>query len=446
MGTELRTALDCMEREGMLPEQGALLIAAVSGGRDSMVLLDFLAELSRERGFCVAVAHFNHHLRPAADADEEFVRRQAADYGVPFYTDGTDVAALCRAEGLSTEEGARKARYAWLERLCRETGAAAVATAHHLSDQAETVLLNLVRGSGMEGLRGIAVRRGMVIRPLLMCSREELDAYAEARKLPHVEDESNEDVHFARNRLRREVMPQLREINPRAETALSRMAALLGEEDRWLTEETKRCMPEICLTETGVTVDYAAFAAMDGVLRRRGVRLLLDKLETGKKDITAAQICAAAELENGKNLMLPGNILVSVENGRFRVEQCREAPDAVLLPREGEARWGAWRFVCSVEREKKEAAENTLVFPLDKIVEPVSVGRWEKTGRLKTERGERSLKRLFADAGISVRRREELPVLYSGGRPVAAFDVAADYSLADGNGPWWVVTATEEKE
>ncbi len=430
----------------MIPREGELVLAAVSGGEDSMVLLDFLVRLGRERNFLVAAAHYNHHLRPAADAEEAFVHAWAAERDIPFYRGGSDVAALCREEGLSVEAGARKARYGWLEALCRETGAVCVATAHHLSDQAETVLLNLIRGSGAEGLRGIAAQRGLLIRPLLMTSREEIADYAAFYEIPHVEDESNADLRFSRNRIRHEVMPQLRRINPRAEEALVRAAALLAEEDAWLAEETAARMPKIISLERGVAVEYAAFSAMDAVLRRRGVRLLLDRLKAGKKDVTAGQLGAAAELEQGKSLTLPGGILISAAEGLFRVEWQERPRESVVLPKEGEACWESWRFTCYVSKEKKTPEENTLVFSLDKIEGPVTVASWDKGGRLAVGSGSRSLKRLFMDGGVSVRERSRRPVLFCGGRPIAIVGVAADQSLAEGNGPWWVVTAAEEKE
>ena len=205
-------------------------------------------------------------------------------------------------------------------------------------------------------------------------------------------------------------------------------------------------MPPVLSLERGVAVEHAAFAAMDLVLRRRAVRLLLEKLEAGRKDVTALQLSAAAELEKGKSLMLPGGILISVEDGLFRVERRGGRPEAAVLPREGEARWGTWRFVCSVVNDRREENENTLVFSLDKIKRPVSVSFWDQKGRLDAGRGSRSLKRLFTDAAFSVREREETPVLYCGGAPIAIVGVAAERSLAEGGGPWWVVAARDEKE
>jgi len=128
------------------------------------------------------------------------------------------------------------------------------------------------------------------------------------------------------------------------------------------------------------------------------------------------------------------------------VEQQTKRPESMALPLEGEARWGSWRFRCIVTDEKKEPDENTLVFSRDKITEGVTVACWEKTGRLHVSNGSRSLKRIFTDAKLGVRERETVPVLYCGGTPIAVVGVAADQSYAEENGPWWIVSATDEKE
>ena len=201
-------------------------MCAVSGGRDSVCLLHYLHSISDHRGFSVAVGHYNHHMRPTAQRDEDFVRDLCDALGVPFYTDGCDVVAAARENGLGVEEMGRRLRYAFLEKLADELGAERIATAHHQADQAETVLLNLLRGTGPEGLGGIPPVRGRLIRPLLQTSREEIEAYLDERGLGHVEDETNESLAFARNRLRRVVLPELEKINPALRRNIARTAEI----------------------------------------------------------------------------------------------------------------------------------------------------------------------------------------------------------------------------
>ena len=155
-----------------------LILCAVSGGRDSMVMLRLLSALGVEGGFQVAAAHFNHRLRPTAGRDEGFVRDWCREQGIPLTCGAGDVADFAAREGLGVEDAARKLRYAFLESAARDMGADHIATAHHREDNAETVLLHLLRGTGLQGLGGIAPVRDAVVRPLLETSRAEIDAYA----------------------------------------------------------------------------------------------------------------------------------------------------------------------------------------------------------------------------------------------------------------------------
>ncbi len=169
-------------------------------GRDSVCLLHYLASLGRRRGFAVAAAHYNHLMRPTAGRDEAFVAGLCRELSVPLYVERGDVRAIARQEGWGVEEAGRRLRYDFLERTADAIGASRIATAHHLSDQAETVVLNLLRGTGPEGLAGIPPVRGRLIRPLLQTPRQEIEAYLTAHGLGHVEDETNDSMDFTRNR------------------------------------------------------------------------------------------------------------------------------------------------------------------------------------------------------------------------------------------------------
>ena len=214
-----------MQQQGMLPAAGETVLCAVSGGRDSVCLLHYLASLGRRRGFAVAAAHYNHLMRPTAGRDEAFVAGLCRELGVPLYVERGDVRAIARQEGWGVEEAGRRLRYDFLERTADAIGASRIATAHHLSDQAETVVLNLLRGTGPEGLAGIPPVRGRLIRPLLQTPRQEIEAYLTAHGLGHVEDETNDSMDFTRNRLRREVWPLLAQLHPAPERSIARAAA-----------------------------------------------------------------------------------------------------------------------------------------------------------------------------------------------------------------------------
>lgn len=204
---------------------GALGIVAVSGGADSVALLSALHTCQPPGG--LLVAHLNHRLRgDESEADEQFARRLAEEWNLPCRVKGIDMAREATGENL--EAVARATRYRWFAELALEMRAGWIATGHHADDQAETVLHRLIRGTGLQGLRGIAPMRRdgpvPVIRPLLSVSRSELSAYLAERRIPHRTDSSNADLRFTRNRIRHELLPLLKSFNPEVVSALGRTA------------------------------------------------------------------------------------------------------------------------------------------------------------------------------------------------------------------------------
>lgn len=198
----------------MLPRD-ELILCALSGGGDSTALLHFL----KSQGFRVAAAHFDHHLRPTSGADAQLARALCRELDVPFYLGGSRVGELPG----NTEANARHARYAFLEATAEEIGAARIATAHNANDNLETVLLHLTRGCGLQGLTGIQPRRGKLVRPMLHTTRSAIEDYLKEHALAYATDESNADTHYARNRLRHQVVPVLESLNPRVAEAAARM-------------------------------------------------------------------------------------------------------------------------------------------------------------------------------------------------------------------------------
>jgi len=213
---------------------GAYLVLAVSGGPDSMALLHGAARASPARGWRLAVAHLDHGLRPESADDAAFVTDAAAALRLPSELRRTDVAALARAEGRSIEDAGREARYRFLEEVARE--GALIATAHTADDVAETVLMNLLRGSGLTGVRGIPPRRGRIIRPLLGERRAHLRALLDAAAIGYRLDPSNDDPAFLRNRIRGELLPILEDLRPGAVDRIGQFARHAADDDALLRE------------------------------------------------------------------------------------------------------------------------------------------------------------------------------------------------------------------
>lgn len=225
---------------------------AASGGADSVGLLRTLVLGAREIGMVLSVAHVHHGIRgEAADEDAHFVEELARQLQLPFLVHRTDTPARARDQGQTLEEAGRHDRYAWFRELLAQGTVSAVATAHTLDDQAETVLHRLLRGAWTEGLGGIhpviVCPGGRIVRPFLETRRAEISAWLRAIGQPWREDASNEDRRFTRNRIRHELLPQLAEYNPRIEEQLARVATLARDEEAWWDAELRRLLPSLVL-------------------------------------------------------------------------------------------------------------------------------------------------------------------------------------------------------
>jgi len=221
---------------------GAKLVAAVSGGVDSMVLLDLLSRI----GVQVIVAHANFGLRGAeSDSDEEFVRQKAARYDLPFFTSRFDAKAYMAEHSCSVQEAARELRYGWLAELREEQKADAIATAHHKNDSVETLLLNLINGTGIQGLTGIPPKNGHVVRPLLFAFRQEILEYAQQAGIQWREDSSNASEKYRRNFIRHKLIPLLKEINPSVERTLAETTGRMEQVNRMYRMAIQRMKNEL---------------------------------------------------------------------------------------------------------------------------------------------------------------------------------------------------------
>src|SRR2546421_5050900 len=225
--------------------RGQKVLLAVSGGLDSMVLLNVLCRFSKQYDWRLVVAHFNHQLRGrSSDADERFVRQAARKLRIPFITRRADVKRFARDEKISVEMAARKLRHDFLARTARENQAAAVAVGHHADDQLELFFLRLLRGTGGEGLAGMkwrsqssSHRAVTLVRPLLGCSKTQIQQFAQGEKIRFREDKSNAALDYLRNRFRHELLPLLmKNYQPALAKTTLRLMEVLGAESEFITQ------------------------------------------------------------------------------------------------------------------------------------------------------------------------------------------------------------------
>jgi len=279
---------------------GDRLVVAVSGGVDSVVLLHLLSDQRDRWGLSISVAHFNHGLRPgAAEEDEAFVSRLASQYGFPVSIGSGSVEEEALKSGRGIEDAARTLRYAFLEEARVSTGSNRIATGHNADDNAETVLLNLLRGSGLRGLAGIpAVRdEGRIVRPLLFATREEIAAFAGTVGLVWREDASNATDAHRRNIVRHHLLPVARErINPGVARTLLRTAELFGELDRYLAEIARAGLEKVTICRTGkeIRLSCPRLLSYPAVVRDSVLRLAVQE-QTGL-GLTFDRVAALAGL------------------------------------------------------------------------------------------------------------------------------------------------------
>ncbi len=289
-----------------LLKPGLRLAVGLSGGADSVALLRALAERSRELGLVLHAAHLHHGLRGAeADADLDFCRELAAKLDVPFHEARVDTAAAAKADANSgkpaetIEEAARRLRYSWFRELMSKELLHAMATAHTLDDQAETVLAKFLRGAWTEGLSGIHPKlespEGPILRPLLAATRADVEAYLHSLGQPWREDSSNRHLSFTRNRIRHELLPLLEGWNPRLREHLAQMATLARNEEAWWQAELARLAPQLllpgrpmrgggraaCVLAPSLAADVTRLAALPCALQRRLLRYAAEQLGAG---------------------------------------------------------------------------------------------------------------------------------------------------------------------
>jgi len=299
------------------------IVVAVSGGVDSMVLLDLFA---RERGLTLIAGHFNHGLRgEESDADEAFAADRARAYGIPFHGGRGDTSGEAKRRGVGIQEAARDLRYDFLLRLREDTGARRIATAHHADDNAETILLHLFRGAGIQGMSGIPVERDGVIRPLLFARREEIEEYARNENIPFRTDSSNAKDGYTRNAVRHHVLPLLKElVSPSVVENINRSGDNFRAAAAYLKEETARVLGS-CITgrnPEGLKLSIPVLMTEPLILRQHAILTALEEVSgvhPGSDRIEA--VLGLLENEPGSIVTVPGETEALRDRGELVIRR-----------------------------------------------------------------------------------------------------------------------------
>ena len=435
---DLLTECRRFAKRHQLWHHGDRILVAWSGGLDSAVLVALLTELREKEGLELAVLHCNHGLRgEEADRDEQFVESQAAAMGLPYFVRYLPVAEFARRHRLSVQDSGHKLRYQTFGELRQSEGFTSVATGHHRNDQAETVLLHLLRGTGIVGMGGMRPKRGPVVRPLLFAAREQLAEYANSHSVQYVEDSSNQSDRYLRNRLRRELLPLLRRYNPRVEATLARSATIFAEASDYFEKKAEGIYRRAvqAVDEKKIVL---AIRPLDDYLELFGHLLfhrVLTDLVGPDAIVGSEQVSQIQELVRnglvGREIALGGGVRVLRE--REHVVFLRGRPEKVHLPVEpGE----------TVEFHGQSFSTRVLLWQSDDFVKddpwsqvvdyhlirgrPLLLRSWKRGDRMVPlgMEGHKKLSDLFIDAKMPRYMKETTPIVECDGQIVWVCGVA----------------------
>lgn len=406
-------------KENHLLHSGDKVIVALSGGADSVCLLHLLISLKEEYDLTVSAAHFHHGIRgEEADRDADFVRALCQKRDVDLYFDQADVPAIAAQTGESMELIGRKLRYRFLEEVARD--GKMIATAHHSGDNAETVLWNLTRGSGIGGLAGIPVQRDNIIRPLLNCTREEIEAYCRKHDLCYVTDSTNLSDDYTRNKLRHRVMPVLRELNPRVEESIGKTALLMREAEDYLD---KISAGELKAAKNAYGVSCEALLRCDPIILKYALKNFLENA-AAPVDFQHIALIIEAMRKNGAVNIGQGFTVVCAQ-GTMRIVRDNEISDtddgcipfSEYIKTHGKRLMIRAGVLTSSDPDLK--IHNLLLhdcIPCD-IITPDTVFRRRRAGDTFTDarRGvTKTLKKLMNELKIPREMRDAVPVVATG--------------------------------
>ncbi len=425
-------------REYNLFSAGGKLVVAVSGGADSVCLLHILAQRQRELDVELHVAHLNHQLRGAeSDSDAGYVADLACKLGVPATVERRDVAAYRNRKGGSLEEAAREVRYSFLTEVAKELGTSNVVVGHTRDDNVETILMHLLRGTGLAGLCGLQPRsilqfgehkaRVEVVRPLLEVTRQETWDYCQRHELKPRSDSSNLSPSFLRNRIRLELLPVLKNYNPSIDNALLRLAAIAGDDLSFIGEQVSLLWKELAREEGGVIyLDVGRMVALPRAMQRQAFRIAVRQLRGNLQDIEADHIEAMVDFLSkpaGRTLCLPQGLTLSTEYGRL-VLTSAQTSSCPLPPLEevfnikipGETVLPGWQIKADILKEPVGNENSfTASFDLDKVGKELTVrrrkpgDRFQPLGMSETKK----LQDFMVDSKIPRSWRDRVPLVCS---------------------------------
>ena len=310
-------------KENNLINKGDVIVVGVSGGPDSITLLTCLNKYKEYLGITVICAHVNHLIRVDSTEDEQYVENMCKKMGIKCYVKRENIEELAKEQKKGTEEVGRKIRYDFFDEIAKKENANKIAIAHNMNDNAETMLLNIIRGTGMQGLEGIqAEEYGKYIRPLINCAREEIEEYCEKNNLQPRIDSTNKENIYKRNIVRNKILPQMKEINPNIVENISRLSKIIKSENSYIKNEVKNIYNRIATLSLGkIEIDIHDFQKLELSLKQNLILYAINQIAGSTRNIEKINIddiIKMSERNVGKKYMLINkNLKVLIENKKI---------------------------------------------------------------------------------------------------------------------------------
>jgi len=442
-------------QEYKLLEKKDRILIAYSGGVDSTGLLNLLLELREGWVFELFLGHFNHKLRHTADEDEQFVRRIAQKYSLPIFVGSKDVRSYARAKKLNIEEAGRKLRYDFLKKTALKIGGAKIATGHTKTDQAETFLMRLMRGSGLRGLGGIfPLVEGMIIRPLIHVEHKDIEAYLKRKGIEFRIDESNLDRCFLRNRIRLDLIPYIQKnFEPEIVSSLGRIASIIREEDSLLEkiaqEKTKKVISK---KNNRISLEVKPLSSLPRAMARRVVRDFISELRGNLREISFEDVESVLGLREGKEFPLRKDHILRREQGQIFLKS-KVTPKIKYEYRwEGKGPLEIKELKLKFEGKKIKRGKSLCLdfddqtsafLDLGKLIFPLLVRNRSEGDRYQPlgAPGQKKLKEIMRAKGIPLSERERRPVFLSGDKIIwiLGLSVSEKFKVEEGTSDIFVI-------
>lgn len=428
--------------ENKLIEEGDTIIVGASGGPDSQFLIYALMELRKEMDFTIILAHLNHLHRKEADFDESLVEETAEKFALDFRKKSASMDGYAKKYGLSSEDAGRRLRYEFFREIQKEYPRSKIAIAHNLDDQAETVLMRIIRGTGVEGLRAMDYRNGDIIRPTLDIKKAMILDYLNSEQIPYAIDKTNFATDYTRNKLRIDIIPEIEKINPSFKESLVKLSEIATDEISISDSYIRNIYEDIIIQRKtdSISFDKVGFESQDKAIQSRLIRCAIGEIKKEIRDISKENIdnfLSLVDLANGKSIIKDD--LVFLKSYKFykmslRKEDSQKKTGELTINIGEELSFGGKRIkISSVSDFQKKHGKNIEYFDRDKLTFPLSV-RFRKNGDKFKPIGlghRKKIKDFFIDMKVDKEKREKIPLILSENDIiwVTSFRSSEDYKL-----------------